>query len=91
MVIDNLPEVYHIPLTDIVDKKEVQVRFNSNFLSGIGKCVDNVIFLLDFEKMFSNQDIEEISRVMLEVKENPQTSFTPLELLVEKNERPYQK
>ena len=81
LAIDNLPEVYHIPLTDIVDKKEVQVRFNSNFLTGIGKCADDVIFLLDFEKMFSNQDIEEINRAMFEANESRQMSSAPLGII----------
>ena len=65
LIVDSVQEVIDISDEDIVPPPSVKSGYTSNFISGIGKTESGIKLLIDCEKIFSEDSLEEIENLMV--------------------------
>lgn len=61
LIVDNVSEVINIAENEISPPPDFRTGFQNKYINGIGKLKDRVVLLLDCDKIFNEQEIEEIS------------------------------
>ncbi|AFI31352.1 chemotaxis protein CheW [Borrelia crocidurae] len=59
ILVDHVKEVLELSSSDIDDAPRIGAGFNSKFISGIGKCNDKFVVILDVKNLFN---IKELAR-----------------------------
>ncbi len=67
LIVDAVAEVLTIPEQDVVTPPQLG-NSQSHFIKGIGKVGDRVKLLLNCEKLLNDQELDEISKSLLEVE-----------------------
>lgn len=62
LIVDNVSEVLRINDEDIVSPPDIKSGFYNRYIKGIGKVGGEVKLLLDCDKLFSKDEIKEITR-----------------------------
>jgi purine-binding chemotaxis protein CheW len=60
LVVDSVSEVLTIAGEDILEVPKVNASINNKYLKNIGKCVQNVILILDCENLISEDELSDI-------------------------------
>lgn len=61
LIVDKVAEVINIDDNDIAPPPDFRTGFQSRYINGIGKLKDKVVLLLDCEKLFKDDELEEIA------------------------------
>ncbi len=61
LVVDQVSEVVHLPVRDIVPAPEAARGRNTDFIKGMGKFTEHLIILLDIGRILSPQERRELS------------------------------
>jgi purine-binding chemotaxis protein CheW len=64
LIVDSVAEVLTIPDQDIVEPPQMNKGFNNRYIKKIGKVGNDVKLLLDCEKLFSEDELEDISEAL---------------------------
>lgn len=60
LVVDSVLEVLDLPSNMIENTPELMEKIERNFISGIGRWEENLIILLNVEKLFSSGELKQI-------------------------------
>lgn len=60
LIVDKVAEVINIDDCDISQPPDYRTGFQNKYIKGIGKLKDSVLLLLDCEKLFKEDELEEI-------------------------------
>jgi purine-binding chemotaxis protein CheW len=66
LIVDKVAEVINIEDTAISPPPDFRTGFQNRYINGIGKLEDSVILLLDCEKIFKDDELEEIAQHQVE-------------------------
>ncbi|HEX2938459.1 MAG TPA: chemotaxis protein CheW [Ruminiclostridium sp.] len=61
LIVDKVAEVLNIEDSEIAPPPDFRTGFQNKYINGIGKLKDKVVLLLDCEKLFKEDELEEIS------------------------------
>jgi purine-binding chemotaxis protein CheW len=62
LVVDKVSQVLKLEQDQVSTTPDVVKGFNSDFISGVGKCDDKLLILLDLEKMFTQGELAGIDQ-----------------------------
>ncbi|MEA4890338.1 MAG: chemotaxis protein CheW, partial [Clostridiaceae bacterium] len=62
LIVDCVSEVLSIPDENIAEKPEINTKGNCGYVQNIGKIGDKVVLLIDCEKLFTDDDVEQINQ-----------------------------
>lgn len=63
LIVDSVNDVLYIPDESIADPPEFKLGFQNRYIKGVGKSGDNVILLIDCDRLLSEEEFEEISKL----------------------------
>lgn len=63
LIVDMVSEVISIDEQDIVPPPDMKTGFNNRYVKGIGKVENDVILVLDCEKLLTVDEIENLSKI----------------------------
>jgi purine-binding chemotaxis protein CheW len=61
LIVDNVAEVINIDDENIVPPPDIKTGFNNRYVKGIGKVQNEVKLILDTDKLFNDDEIEDIA------------------------------
>ena len=61
LIVDSVSEVLSIRDEDVSEKPELGGKIGGNYVKNIGKSHDNVILLIDCEKLLSTEELDTVS------------------------------
>lgn len=61
LIVDKVSEVLNIDDSEIAPPPDFRTGFQNRYINGIGKLKDRVVLLLDCEKLFKDDELEEIA------------------------------
>lgn len=64
IVVDRVSEVLKIAEEDIVEPPQINHRFQNRYVKNIGKVGEQILLLLDCEKLLTEDELEDINIVM---------------------------
>lgn len=64
LIVDSVSEVITIPEGDTVDPPQLNRDYNCRYVKNIGKIGENVILILDCEKLLTADEMENINEVL---------------------------
>jgi len=64
LIVDKVAEVLTIPEPDIVEPPQMNRGFNNRYIKNIGKVGDDVKLLLDCEKLLTEDEIQDLEKVL---------------------------
>lgn len=65
LIVDSVSEVLTIPEEDVVEPPKMNKNFNNRYIKSIGKVDNGVKLLLDCEKLLMEDELENLSEVLL--------------------------
>lgn len=63
MIIDTVSDVLSIPVSSVQDVPHFSAKIESDFISGIGQTMDELIIVLDVERIISHEELKEITKI----------------------------
>ena len=73
-IADSVKEVFELESSDIEPPPRLGTRFDTEFISGMGKHNDGFIIILDVNKVFSTQEMELFRQTDEELQQTPSVS-----------------
>ncbi|CDZ24071.1 chemotaxis protein CheW5 [[Clostridium] cellulosi] len=72
LIVDKVAEVISIEDSEIAPPPDFRTGFQSRYINGIGKLKDKVVLLIDCDKLFRDDELEEITaeKEKAEIQEN---------------------
>ncbi len=63
VVVDAVSDVLNIVQKDVQPPPEFGTKVDVSFLSGIGKCADKLVAILDIDRLLSDTDMQQVNRL----------------------------
>jgi len=62
-VVDSVSEVIRMPMENIDDAPELVTGIDADYIKGVGKLENNLLILLDLEKVMSKQELQKVEKI----------------------------
>lgn len=62
MIVDSVSDVVNIPVKDIQDTPHFSVNIRTDYIKGIGRIEEDLVIVLDVDKILSHEEIEKIEQ-----------------------------
>ena len=70
MIVDSVSDVVNIPISSIQSTPHFRTKIKTDFIDGIGRVDDNLIILLDVDKILTEEEMETIESEVSDLPDN---------------------